>query len=268
METLVAEDCTGMAGVPLTFEILRRQVDIASMSFPKLRYVTQAGGAMAAETTRWTRQAFAPARLFVMYGQTEATARLSYLPPDRATDKEGSIGVPIDGVELKVVDAAGDELPRGEIGELIARGDSITPGYLDEPEATAQILRAGWLWTGDLAYQDEEGYLFLTGRAKEIIKVGGHRVSPAEIERVIAAHPGVTEVAVVGRPDSLMGEVPVAFVVLGGTSKPSSGDLRAYSRAHLPPHMVPARFVSLAALPRNESGKVLRTELAEFQPPT
>src|SRR3990172_10033213 len=123
-----------------------------------------------------------------MYGQTEATARLSYLPPERAQDKGGSIGVPIPSVELRVVDDGGRELPPGETGQLVARGDNVTPGYLDEPEETAAILHDGWLWTGDLALRDADGFFFHKGRSKEILKIGGHRVSPIEIEHVIAAH--------------------------------------------------------------------------------
>jgi len=152
------------------------------MRFPRLRYVTQAGGAMAPETIAWVRKAFRPAELFVMYGQTEATARLSYLPPDRSEDKAGSIGIPVPGVELRVADERGRELPTGEVGELVARGQNVTPGYLDEPAETAAILRHGWLWTGDLACRDADGFLFYRGRANEILKVGGHRVSPFEIE--------------------------------------------------------------------------------------
>ena len=134
-----------------------------------------------------------------MYGQTEATARLSYLPPERAEDKAGSIGIAIPGVELRVVDEHGRELPPGEVGELVARGANVTPGYLDEPEETAAILHDGWLWTGDLAERDADGFFFHRGRAKEILKIGGHRVSPIEIEQVIARHPDVAEAAVVGR---------------------------------------------------------------------
>ena len=137
METLATEGCTGFAGVPLTYEIIRRSVDVSSISSTRLRYVTQAGGAMAPETIAWARQAFAPARLFVMYGQTEATARLTYLSPERALDKQGSIGIPIPGVELRVMDAGGHQLPDGEVGELVARGENVTPGYLGDPEETA-----------------------------------------------------------------------------------------------------------------------------------
>jgi acyl-CoA synthetase (AMP-forming)/AMP-acid ligase II len=261
LETLAAERCTGFAGVPLTFEILRRQVDVSSLAFPRLRYLTQAGGGMAPETIDWVRQAFHPARLFVMYGQTEATARLSYLPPERAHDKRGSIGVAIPGVELRVVDDAGRELPPGETGHLVARGDNVTQGYLDEPEETAAILHDGWLWTGDLASRDEEGFLFHRGRAKEILKIGGHRVSPVEIEQVVARHPDVLEAAVVGAADALMGEVPEAFVVFRDGQQPGEDELRRFCRERMPPYRVPVRFTPLAALPRSEAGKLLRAEL-------
>ena len=267
MESLAGEGCTGFAGVPLTFEILRRQVDVRAMRFPRLRYLTQAGGAMAPDTIDWTRHAFAPARLFVMYGQTEATARLSYLPPERAEDKRGSIGIPIPGVELAVVDEHGRKLPPGEIGHLVARGANVTPGYLDDPEGTASILHDGWLWTGDLARRDADGFHFHEGRSKEILKVGGHRVSPAAIEQVIQRFPGMLDAAVVGEPDPLLGETPVAYVVPAPGHEPTDADLRRHCRDHLPPYQVPARFERVAALPRNESGKLLRAELAAMRLP-
>jgi acyl-CoA synthetase (AMP-forming)/AMP-acid ligase II len=262
METLGSEACTGFAGVPLTFELIRRQVDVAAMSFPRLRYLTQAGGAMAPETIAWAREAFRPARLFVMYGQTEATARLSYLPPERAEDKKGSIGIPIPGVHLAVVDEAGRELPAGETGHLVARGDNVTAGYLDEPEETAAILHGGWLWTGDLAFRDADGFFFHQGRSKEILKIGGHRVSPVEIEHVVAEHPAVGEAAVVGVPDALMGEVPAAFVVLKPGRSARAEEIRRFCRERMAPYRVPVRITFLDALPRNESGKLLRARLA------
>lgn len=262
LENLASEACTGFAGVPLTFEMIRRQVDVSTITFPRLRYLTQAGGAMAPDTIAWARTTFRPAKLFVMYGQTEATARLSYLPPDRAEDKAGSVGVAIPGVELQVVDEHGRELPPGEVGELAARGPNVTPGYLDEPAETAAILHHGWLWTGDLAYRDAEGFLYHRGRVKEILKIGGHRVSPVEIEQVIARHPDVAEAAVVGMKDVLMGEVPGAVVVRRPGATPSEADLLRFCRERLPAYQVPVSFVLVEALPRNESGKLLRGELA------
>ena len=265
LETMAAEECTGFAGVPQTFEILRKAADPSSLSWPRLRYVTQAGGAMAQDTIAWARRAFAPARLFVMYGQTEATARLAYLPPERAADKRGSIGIAIPGVELRVVDAAGNELPDGEIGELVARGDNVTPGYLDDPEATAAILHDGWLWTGDLASRDAEGFFYHRGRTKEILKIGGHRASPVEIEQVIARHPDVCDAAVISTPDPVAGEVPIAYVVILEGAAASEADLRRFCQERLPAYAVPRRFISMPSLPRNESGKLMRSELHDLR---
>jgi len=197
----------------------------------------------------------------VMYGQTEATARLAYLPPERAADKRGSIGIPIPGVELRVVDAGGRPLPDGETGELVARGDNVTPGYLDDPVATAATIHDGWLWTGDLATRDAEGFFYHRGRTKEILKIGGHRASPVEIEQVVATHPDVQEAAVVGAADQVSGEVPIAFVVMRDDATADARDLLRFCQERLPAYAVPRRFVSVGSLPRNEAGKLLRSEL-------
>jgi acyl-CoA synthetase (AMP-forming)/AMP-acid ligase II len=133
---------------------------------------------------------------------------------------------------------------------------------LEEPAETAAILRDGWLWTGDLAYRDGDGFFFHRGRAKEILKIGGHRVSPVEIEQVVARHPGVAEAAVFGVNDRLMGEVPFAVVGPRSGASPSEADLIQFCRERLPAHQVPVTFVLVEALPRNESGKLLRAELA------
>jgi acyl-CoA synthetase (AMP-forming)/AMP-acid ligase II len=262
MEAIGTEGCTGFAGVPLTFELLRREIDVKSIPMPKLRYLTQAGGPMRPDTVRWVRETFAPARLFVMYGQTEATARLAYVPPERGDEKLGSIGVAIPGVELAVVDEGGAEVATGETGHLVARGENVTPGYLDDPEETAAILRGGRLWTGDLARRDADGFFFLVGRAREIIKIGGNRVSPMEIEHVVAGHPAVAEAVVVGAPDPLQGEVAVAFVVPKAGAVVGEDDLRRFCRESLAAYKVPARVVTLEALPKNAAGKPLRAELA------
>ncbi|MCP3161435.1 class I adenylate-forming enzyme family protein [Myxococcus qinghaiensis] len=261
LEAMAAEKSTGFAGVPLTFELLRRQAGAEALSKLRLRYATQAGGGMSPDTIQWTRDALYPAELYVMYGQTEATARLSYLPPTRASEKAGSIGVAIPGVELRVVGEDGKALPTGETGHLVARGANVTPGYLGDPEETAAILKDGWLWTGDLAWKDADGFIFLVGRAKEILKVGGHRVSPAEMEHQLARHPAVREVAVVGVPDALGGEAACAVVVLQEGVAVKEDDLRRFCRESLPAHKVPKHVVFVEALPRGPSGKVLKAEL-------
>jgi long-chain acyl-CoA synthetase len=268
LEGIAAEGCTGFAGVPLTFELLRRQCDVASAPKGRLRYVTQAGGAMALETVRWARRSFQPASLFVMYGQTEATARLAYLPPESGEAKAGSIGIAIPGVTLRVLAPDGAELPPGEVGELVARGDNVAAGYLDAPEETAATFRADGLHTGDLAYRDEDGFFFVVGRAKEMLKIGGHRVSPIQIEKVMLDHPGVLEAAVAGVADALMGETAAAFVVRREGHGVTDRELRAFCRERLPPHCVPTTVRFVSALPRNGSGKLMRQSLARATPST
>jgi len=263
VEALAEERCTNFSGVPATYELLRRAVP--ELRAPTcLRKLTQAGGAMARDTTRWVRTAFAPAPLYVMYGQTEATARLSYLPPEHASAKEGSIGIAIPGTELRVLDAEGRELPAGEVGELVARGPGVALGYLNAPEEQARAFREGALWTGDLAYRDAGGFFFLVERAKEILKVAGHRVSPAQIEAVLAGEPGVLEAAVVGLPDPVEGEVPAAAVVAGPGCEVSPEALRRRCRELLGPVSVPRVLLLVEALPRSEVGKVLRRDVARL----
>ena len=150
-----------------------------------------------------------------MYGQTEATARLSYLPPDMLSAKLGSIGKAIPGVELDIADESGNFISEpGKVGELLARGDNIMQGYLGDEKGTAEILKGGWLRTGDLAYKDKEGYFFLTARKKEIIKVGGKRISPREIEEVIVSIPGVVDCSISAVFDEYLGEALKAEIVL------------------------------------------------------
>lgn len=261
MESIREQQCTGFAGVPLTFELLKRLVNVKALQLSSLRYVTQAGGGMQPETIRWAREAFAPAQLYVMYGQTEATARLSYLPPRDAVAKEGSIGRGIPGVELNIVDDAGVPCADGVTGHIVARGDNVTPGYFCDSVGTAEILKDGWLWTGDLAYRDSDGFLFVSGRVKEILKVGGHRVSAVEIEQEICRHLDVQEAAVVGAPDEIEGEIPVAFVVAKPGATVDGPALRKFCRERLPIYKVPKMVYFVAALPRTGAGKVSKSEL-------
>ncbi len=260
MSAIGTERCTNFAGVPVTFESLLRRVDLSTIDHWSLRFVTQAGGAMKSDTIAWAREAFAPAELYVMYGQTEATSRLSYLPPELADTKAGSVGRGMPGVELKVVDEQGHPVPPGVEGHLVARGEVVMQGYLEAPEETAKALRDGWLWTGDLATSDEDGFVFLTGRAKHVLKLGGHRVAPAELERALTSRPGVREAVVVGAPDGLEGEVAIAFVI-SDDQRLDSGALLKHCRSLLPAPRVPKRVVLVHDFPRSTSGKVLVGEL-------
>jgi long-chain acyl-CoA synthetase len=199
--------CTGFAGVPSHFQILLRKTkSFKTNDFPYLRYVTQAGGKLHNVFIKEFIDAFPSVRFFVMYGQTEATARLSYLQPEMLDKKIGSIGKGIPGVELEIFNDKNQPVKSGEVGEIIARGNNIMMGYLNDAESTNSTVKNGWLYTGDLAYKDDDGYFFLTARKKEIIKVGGKRISPKEIEEVIVSIPEVVDCTVEGIYDEILGE--------------------------------------------------------------
>ncbi len=208
--------CTGFAGVPSHFQILlRKSKSFKTTTFPALRYVTQAGGKLHEVFIREFMDSQPGIRFYVMYGQTEATARLAYLTPERLRDKTGSLGKAIPGVELKIVDDRGRTIEQpGVVGELVARGDNIMSGYMGDEEGTRQTLKNGWLHTGDLVYRDGDGFYYHTARRKEIIKAGGKRVSPKEIEEVIVSIPGVVDCSVHGVFDELLGETLKAEIVL------------------------------------------------------
>ncbi len=262
LEELCHQRCTHFAGVPLTYQLLERLPGaLEGLDLSSLKVLTQAGGAMSASTTRWVRQAFAPAKLFVMYGQTEATARLSVLAPEDAERKAGSIGRPIPGVTMKVVDDEGREVPDGTVGHLVAASGGVMAGYLDAPDETRAVLKDGWLWTGDLAHRDADGFFFITGRAKEMLKLGGHRVAPAELEEALCSHPAVAEAAVVGERDEHGVEAAVAHVVVRAPVEPQ--ELLKHCRARLSAALVPRRIVFADGLPRTATGKLARHLLKE-----
>ena len=261
-EALARERATGFSGVPSTYALLLDRVPLAQYDLAALRYITQAGGAMAPALTARVRSALPQARVFVMYGQTEATARLTWLPPERLDDKLGSVGIPIPGVTLQVRAESGTPLPLGEIGEVWVRGANVMAGYWMNPEASAQVLRDGWLRTGDMGRLDEEGFLFLSGRRSDMIKTGAHRVHPLDIEEVLAELDGVLESAVVGIDDELLGQVIKAFVVAREGQVVTPEQVKAHCRARLPLYKIPKHVEFVAALPRTASGKVRRVQLS------
>ena len=215
LKSLSDYKCTGFAGVPSHFQILLRKSDSFKQTrFPDLKYVTQAGGKLAPVFIDEFRQAHPEVRFIVMYGQTEATARLSWLPPEVYDRRKGSMGRGIPGVELRVVNEKGELIRPGETGEVIARGDNIMMGYFADEEGTKNAIRNGWLYTGDLGTVDEDGYIYLTARSKEIIKVRGKRISPKEIEAVILALPEVIDCTIEGVEDDIEGEMLKATVTV------------------------------------------------------
>jgi acyl-CoA synthetase (AMP-forming)/AMP-acid ligase II len=262
LNTMQEQEATCLAGVPTTFSILLNRSDLRSRAFPHLRFVTQAGGGMSKSLQQAVAEVFHPARLFVMYGATEAAPRLTYVEPDDLPRKWGSIGTAIPGMEVIVADEEGRRLPPHVQGEIAARGPGIMMGYWKDPEATAQVLRHGYYFTGDLGFADEDGYMFLTGRARDMIKTGGNRVSAKEIEDVVSSIPGVVETAVIGVADEILGEAIKVFAV------PASPDLteevlKSELKQRLPLFKHPKWVELRSALPKNQSGKILKSELAE-----
>jgi acyl-CoA synthetase (AMP-forming)/AMP-acid ligase II len=203
--------CTGFAGVPSTFQILLKKTKFTRTTFPSLRYITQAGGKLPNNFILEIADSL-PVDFYVMYGATEATARLSYLPPNLIRKKVGSIGKGIPGVKLEVLDENNIQVMPGENGEIVASGGNVMLGYFKDPVETSNVLKNGKYYTGDLATIDEDGYIYIVGRKKHFIKSAGYRISPNEIESKILELPEINECVVFGVPEDLMGEAIVAIV--------------------------------------------------------
>ena len=256
--------CTGFAGVPSHFQILLRKSDSFKKSiFPDLMYVTQAGGKLATIFIDEFRESSPKVKFFVMYGQTEATARLSYLPPDLYETKKGSAGKEIPGVELRVINEKGERVKPGETGEVIARGDNIMMGYFADDEGTKNTIRNGWLYTGDLGTVDQDGYIYLTARKKEIIKVGGKRISPKEIEAVILELPDVVDCTIEGIEDELLGEAIKATIVIKDEKGKEEiiDKIKRHCSQHLALYKVPKLFELNEQLVISATGKKIKGKL-------
>lgn len=253
--------CTGLAGVPSHYQILLRHSSLKKMKFPDLRWLQQAGGHLPAVFLRELRECLPETQIFVMYGQTEATARLSYLPPEMLDRKMGSIGKGIPGVRLQVLDETGTSVTPGQVGEIVAQGENIALGYWRDPEASRANFQSGSLRTGDLATVDEDGFIYVVDRAQDFLKCGGNRVSCRRIEAMLLDFDDLVEAAVVGIPDDVLGEAVKAFVT-SRSGDPLVGDrLRRFCIKQFPLHLIPKEIVVLDALPKNSAGKVLKAAL-------
>jgi acyl-CoA synthetase (AMP-forming)/AMP-acid ligase II len=264
LDDLERRQCTGLAGVPATYQILLRKTHFAARKFPALRWLQQAGGKLPESFLRQLRQALPQAKLYVMYGQTEATARLSYLPPERLDDKLGSIGRGLPHTRLEVLRGDGTPVRPGsdDVGEIVASGDNITPGYWRDPEETARFFRDGKLHTGDMARVDAEGFLFLVERTRDFIKAMGNRVSPKEVEEVLAELPQVVEAAVIGVADDIWGEALKAFLVTTTPGCLDAEEVRRHCSQRLPNYKIPQYVEFLSRLPKTSHGKVDKQRLA------
>ena len=262
------QEVTGFAGVPSSFTLLLHRSNLPETALPTLRYVTQAGGPMPPAQIREWLERGPRVPFYVMYGATEASARLCYLPPQDLERKLGSIGRAIPNVEMQVIREDRHVAAAGEVGELVARGANIALGYWNSPSETAERFDRHTFRTGDLGYADEDGFLFIVGRRHDMIKVGAHRVGAKEIEDVLCEHPAVHEAAVVGAAHDLLGEAPVAFVATKTGAAISEGELQLYCKERLAPYKVPVRVFLRVELPHLGMGKTdrgaLRAEVANL----
>ena len=260
LDALEQHACHGFAGVPSLYLSLLKKTDFSKYDLGNLRYLTQAGGPLAVEFIQDLLHRLPSVKLHVMYGQTECSARIACLPPEKLQQKMGSVGLPIAGLELEVVDADGQSCAPGVAGEIRVRGSSVMKGYWRDPERTREVIRDGWLHTGDRGYLDEEGYLYIVGRQSEMLKIAENRVSPYEIEEVLLEIPGVDECAVVGCEHPLLGQAAHAAIV---RSDPGLNELniKKHCKQRLAFYKIPKTIRFVDALPKTSSGKIKRSEI-------
>lgn len=256
------EGATVMAAVPAMLGWMAQSPLLERYDLSSLRLITSAAAALPPAHSLALRRRMPRAQLCVMYGQTECK-RISYLDPAELEAHTDAVGRGLSGQEHRVVDAEGNRVPPGEVGELIVRGPHVMRGYWRKPAETAQKLRhldAGgpWLFTGDAFTEDDTGLLRFVGRNDEIMKIGGNKVSPVEIERVLCQMPGVLEAAVLGIPDEQWGQVAAAFIVMAEGSSLTAEELKRHCSQRLRGYMVPREFCFRKSLPKAPSGKILK----------
>jgi len=257
---LADQRVTIFAGVPTMFSALLHVPDRSDYDVSTLRLCISGGAAMPVEVLRQFEDAF-DCIVLEGYGLSETSPVASFNHPGRER-KPGSIGTPIRGVEMRVVDASGAEVPQGEVGEIAIRGHNIMKGYLNRPEATAEAVSDdGWFRTGDIGRVDEDGYYYIVDRKKDLIIRGGYNIYPREIEEVLYEHPEVAEAAVVGIPHPELGEEVGAAVALKPGATVTPDELRSYVKSQVAAYKYPRRVWIVDALPKGPTGKILKKEI-------
>jgi len=254
------EESSILIAVPTIFNRLAEMAYQRPPRRSSLRFCVSGGASLPVEILRRFEQAF-QVTIYEGYGLTECSPVCVENPYGRKT-KPGSIGLPIPGFEARIVNEGDDEVPRGEVGELVVKGPGVMKGYLNQPEASAETLRKGWLHTGDLARQDEEGYITIVDRKKDMIIRGGYNVYPREIEEVLYGHPAVMEAAVLGVPHHDLGEEVAAVVSLREGHEASPEELREWVKARVAPYKYPRIVRVVPELPKTTTGKVLKRAIA------
>ncbi len=261
--------------VPTMLKQIMDNPNFALHDLSSLKIITYGAAPMPLDIIKRAIAAFPDTHFINAFGQTETAATISMLPPEAHVltgspsevelkmKRLASIGKPLPDVDVRIVDEDGISVPIGVIGEIVARGPRVMKGYWMEENATKETIIEGWLHTGDLGYLDDEGYIFLSGRAKDFIKRGGEMISPEEVERVIQSHPAIDEAAIIGIPDTEWGERVRAIVVIKGNIILSESEIIEYCRQRLASFKKPESVIFTRKLPRNSLGKVLKRVLRE-----
>ncbi|MFE3518226.1 AMP-binding protein [Streptomyces sp. NPDC059166] len=257
------EGATVVFNVPQQWDLLCAQPDIDKRDL-RLRVISWGAAPASDATLRAMGEAFPGALNVAVFGQTETSPITCVLRGADSLRKLGSVGRPIPTIQYRVVDAGMNDVPAGEVGEIVYRGPTVTQGYWNKPEETADAFEGGWFHSGDLVRQDDEGFVWVVDRKKDMIISGGENIYCAELENVIAEHPSVVEVAVIGRADERWGQVPVAYVTLAPEAGLSLGELTGFLGGRLASFKMPKDLVAVAGLPRNAGGKVVKGELRDL----
>ncbi len=264
--------------VPTMLKRLMDQPTFKDYDLSSLQVITYGAAPMPLEVIKKAIVEFPNTRFINAFGQTETASTITMLPPDAHEIREGdpdyelkmkrlgSIGMPLPDVEVRIVDEEGEDVPVGENGEIVARGDRLMKGYWNREEATKETLRGGWLYTGDLGYWDDGGYIFLSGRAKDFLKRGGEMIAPEEVEQIIMSHPAVDEAAIIGVPDVEWGERVRAIVVIKPGATLTAEEVVEHCRPKMAGFKRPEDVVFIDELPMNPMGKVLKRVLREEYP--
>jgi long-chain acyl-CoA synthetase len=261
LQLIQRERVTVLVGVPTLFWYLQHYPAAEKYDWTSLRLCCSGGAALAPDLLKQFEERYGRP-IYEGYGLSETSPVATFNPIDRPP-RPGSIGLPIYGVQMKIVDEADRDLPPGKVGEIVIRGHNVMKGYYKRPGATAEVMRSGWFHTGDLGRMDESGYFYVVDRKKDLIIRGGLNIYPREVEEVLLAHPAVAEAAVVGVPDEVMGEEVKAFVVLEQEEAVDAEELIEYARRRLAAYKYPRSIEFRAELPKDAAGKVLKRQLLE-----
>lgn len=261
LDIMQRDKATIFQGVPTMYNAMLTAAGDRDVDVSALRTCCSGGAALPGEVMRKFEERFG-AQILEGYGLSETSPVASFNLPDKPR-KVGSIGLPLAGVQMRLAQPDGSDTPEGEIGEIAIRGDLIMKGYWGRPDATAEAVRDGWFFSGDLARMDEDGYFFIVDRSKDMIIRGGYNVYPREVEEVLYEHPDVIEAAVIGVPHEHYGEDVAAYVVRCEGSKLDAETLTRYVKERVAAYKYPRTITFIDALPKGATGKILKRELRE-----